>query len=88
MLSTCAGSDAPGLGQGNLSARRQYDDTGPGAFRRFVHSVDVTDAGWQVQSTDFCTPPQVGSLLRSTPPWVAVKVRRSVRMSPRLLRLR
>ena len=48
VLSTCARSDDPGLGQGNLSARRRYDDSGRAAFRRFVHSVDVTRAGWQI----------------------------------------
>jgi len=45
MLSTCAGSDDPGLGQANLSERRRYDESGPGAFRRFVHQVDVTRSG-------------------------------------------
>ena len=44
VLSACAGSDSPGLGQGNLSARRRYDDSSEGAIRRFVHQVDVTES--------------------------------------------
>lgn len=35
VLSTCAGSDTPGLGRRNLSARLQYDDSDPGGFPPF-----------------------------------------------------
>ena len=50
---SCADSNDPELSQRTSSARRRYDDSGPGAFRRFVRSVDVTCADWQIQPTYF-----------------------------------
>ena len=74
---SCADSNDPELSQRTSSARRRYDDSGPGAFRRFVRSVDVTRAScgrWQktvvhtlppTTGPDFWTRPKTGSCPRS-----------------------
>ncbi len=68
-------------------SRHHSDDTGSDSHGALGAAVDVTKRSWQVQSTDFWAPPSRLVVYFAGPlPWVAVKVLRSVRMSPRLLR--
>lgn len=44
-------------------SRQHFDDTGGDVARVVAQQVDVTEAGWQVQSTYFCAPPERASLV-------------------------